>query len=77
MDLRGVIGLAMATLGLVDSRAVGRANLADLASADTSFSVDHRDRELLVTEMDDVVNSGLRECWGHGGSKSKGVLQQC
>lgn len=59
------------------SRAVGRANLADLASADTSFSVDDRDRELLVTEMDDVVNSGLRVCRGHGGSKSKGVLQQC
>ena len=60
----------------MDSRAVGRANLADLASADTSFGLYKGDGELLVAEMDDVVDSGIRECWGHGGSRSEGVFQQ-
>ena len=67
----------MTTLGLVDSRAVGRANLVDLAFADTSFVVYHGDGELLVTKMDDVVDSCIRECWRHGGSRSRGVFQQC
>lgn len=48
----------MATLGLVDSRAVGRANIADMALTDTSFSVYHGDGELLVTGF----ASGFREC---------------
>ncbi len=86
VHLGGSIGLAslnkadsMVDIGrrkkVVDPRAVSRAYLADLASADTSFGMNERDGELLMGKMDDVVDSGIRECW-RDGIGVKGVVQQ-